>query len=282
MAVERRRLDELVVDRGLADSRSKARALVIAGLVMVDGHVVDKAGTGVRVDSDISIKSRPRFVSRAGEKLAGALAAHEVSVAGKQALDVGASTGGFVDCMLQAGASQVIALDVGRGQLDWKLRSDPRVVVMEGFNARILQKGDLPYDPDLLTMDVSFISVGKVLRAVVPCMASTWQGLLLVKPQFEAGPRLVGKKGIVRDPNVHRQVLVEIARFVSEQAGLDIRGVSRSEVPGVSGNVEFFLHVALGGAKGLALDRLESAIDDSVFGRESSAEAKGRAMEAGK
>ena len=132
---------------------------------------------------------------------------------GERALDVGASTGGFVDCLLQAGAAQVIALDVGRGQLDSRLRGDPRVVVMDGVNARLLRKGDLPYEPDLLTMDVSFISVGKVLGAVADCMAAAFEGVILIKPQFEAGPRRVGKKGIVRDPDVHRQVLTRCAQF---------------------------------------------------------------------
>jgi 23S rRNA (cytidine1920-2'-O)/16S rRNA (cytidine1409-2'-O)-methyltransferase len=266
MAIERKRLDELVVDQGLTTSRNVARGLIMAGLVLVDGQVIDKAGASVRVNSELALKARPRFVSRAGDKLAGALEAFEVMVQDRRALDVGASTGGFVDCLLQAGATQVIALDVGRGQLDSRLRGDARVIVMEGINARLLRKGDLAYEPDLVTMDVSFISVGKVLGAVADCMAAAFEGLILVKPQFEAGPKSVGKKGIVRDPDVHRQVLADTARFASQVLRLDLLGVCRSSLPGIGGNVEFFLHVARGRERGLGLDRLEKSIDDCVCG----------------
>lgn len=265
MGLDRKRLDELVVEQGLAETRSTARGLIMAGLVMVDGKLVDKAGAQIPVAASITVKSRPRFVSRAGEKLAGALEEFGVSPRGKLALDVGASTGGFVDCLLQEGAKCVIALDVGRGQLDAKLRGDPRVEVMEGVNARLMQKGDLPYEPDLVTMDVSFISAGKVLRAVADCMAELFEGVILVKPQFEAGPKLVGKKGIVRDPAVHRQVLLDVVRFITADLGLDTLGVVRSAVPGVGGNVEFFLHISRGGEKGLALDSLEKSIDGCVY-----------------
>jgi 23S rRNA (cytidine1920-2'-O)/16S rRNA (cytidine1409-2'-O)-methyltransferase len=264
MGIERMRLDELVVELGLAPSRNVARGLIMAGAVLVSGKVVDKAGTAIAVDAELTLKSRPRFVSRAGDKLAGALESFGVAVQGRLALDVGASTGGFVDCLLQAGAAQVIALDVGRGQLDSRLRDDARVVVMDGLNARLLQKGDLAYEPDLVTMDVSFISVGKVLGAVANSMAVEFEGVILIKPQFEAGPKSVGKKGIVRDPMVHRQVLVDAARFSAEELGLDLHGVCRSSVPGVGGNVEFFLHVSRGREKGLGLDRLEKLIDDCV------------------
>jgi 23S rRNA (cytidine1920-2'-O)/16S rRNA (cytidine1409-2'-O)-methyltransferase len=264
MGTERKRLDEVVVERGLAVSRNVARGMVMAGLVLVEGKVVDKAGTAVAVDVDLALKSRPRFVSRAGEKLAGAMETFGVSVVGKHALDVGASTGGFVDCLLQSGAAKVIALDVGRNQLDLRVRDDPRVIVMDGVNARLLRKGDLAYEPDMVTMDVSFISVGKVLGAIAASMAGEFEGVILVKPQFEAGPKAVGKKGIVRDPRVHKQVLIDAARFASENVGLDVRGVCRSGVPGVGGNVEFFLHVARGGEKGLGLDRLQEVVDDCV------------------
>jgi 23S rRNA (cytidine1920-2'-O)/16S rRNA (cytidine1409-2'-O)-methyltransferase len=210
MGVQRKRLDEVVVERGLAASRNMARGMVMAGLVLVKGKVVDKAGTGVPVDTEITLKARPRFVSRAGEKLAGALETFGVSVMGKRALDVGASTGGFVDCLLQAGAAQVIALDVGRNQLDPRIRDDLRVVIMDGMNARLLRKGDLAYEPGMVTMDVSFISIGKVLGAVSVCMAPQFEGVILIKPQFEAGPQSVGKKGIVRDPGVHRRSSLRI------------------------------------------------------------------------
>ncbi len=215
MGTERKRLDEIVVDRALTSSRSEARGLIMAGLVVVDGKVVDKAGAPVSTAADISLKARPRFVSRAGEKLAGALSLFGVDARDRDCVDIGSSTGGFVDCLLQQGAAKVIAIDVGRGQLDARLRSDSRVEVREGVNARLLRKGDLPYEPDLVTMDVSFISVGKVLGAVVDCMATEFEGVLLIKPQFEAGPKLVGKKGIVRDPGVHRQVLAETSSFAS-------------------------------------------------------------------
>jgi 23S rRNA (cytidine1920-2'-O)/16S rRNA (cytidine1409-2'-O)-methyltransferase len=264
MGVARRRLDELVVERDLAASRNVARGMVMAGLVLVNGMVIDKAGTAVPVDAEITLKARPRFVSRAGEKLAGALETFGVTVVGKRALDVGASTGGFVDCLLQAGAAEVIALDVGRNQLDPRVRDDPRVLVVDGVNARLLRKGDLAYEPNMFTMDVSFISIGKVLGAVTASMALQFEGVILVKPQFEAGPRAVGKKGIVRDPRVHRQVLVDAARFAQENVGLDVLGACRSGVPGVGGNLEFFLHVARGGEKGPGLDRLQKVIDDCV------------------
>jgi 23S rRNA (cytidine1920-2'-O)/16S rRNA (cytidine1409-2'-O)-methyltransferase len=255
MGIERKRLDELVVELGLATSRNVARGLIMAGLVLVDGKVVDKAGSAIAVGAEVALKARPRFVSRAGEKLAGAL----------DTFDVGASTGGFVDCLLQRGAARVIALDVGRGQLDSRLTADARVVVMNGMNARLLLKGDLEYEPDLLTMDVSFISVSKVLGAVADCMAAVFEGVILVKPQFEAGRASVGKKGIVRDPNVHKQVLADMVRFAFEVMGLDALGVCRSSVPGVGGNVEFFLHVSRGREKGPGIDRLEKSIDDCVY-----------------
>jgi 23S rRNA (cytidine1920-2'-O)/16S rRNA (cytidine1409-2'-O)-methyltransferase len=264
VSIERKRLDELVVELGLAATRNAARGLVMAGHVLVDGKVVDKAGSAVPAGALVMLKVRPRFASRAGEKLAGALAEFGVVVEGKRALDIGASTGGFVDCLLQSGALEVIALDVGRGQLDSRLRSDPRVIVMDGMNARLLRKGDLPYQPVVVTMDVSFISVGKVLGAVADCMAPAFEGVILIKPQFEAGPRFVGKKGIVRDPGVHRQVLADAARFAVQVIGLDVLGVCRSSVPGVGGNIEFFLHVARGREKGLRLDRLEELIGRCV------------------
>lgn len=266
MSVERKRLDELVVERGLAGSRSAARGVIMAGLVMVDGRMMDKAGSAVSVTSELTLKARPRFVSRAGDKLAGALETFGVTVRGRSVLDVGASTGGFVDCLLQEGATRVIALDVGRGQLDSRLRNDSRVVVMEGVNARSLHKGDLPYEPDLVTMDVSFISVGKVLRAVSESMADTFAGVILVKPQFEAGPKQVGKKGIVRDPTVHRQVLMDVSEFVLEELGIAVMAVARSQVPGVGGNIEFFIHIVKGGGNGLALDTLEKNVADCVRG----------------
>ncbi|MFH0916821.1 MAG: TlyA family RNA methyltransferase [bacterium] len=256
------RLDELVVTRGLAPSRSAARGLIMAGLVRVAGTVSDKAGTPVSVDADISLKDRPRFVSRAGEKLAHALEVFGLDVTGFCALDVGASTGGFVDCLLQSGVEKVIAVDVGQGQLDRRLRLDPRVYPLDRVNARYLVCDQLPFRPELLTMDLSFISVSKVLPAVVACMAPAFQGLVLIKPQFEAGPRLVGKGGIVRDPDVHHQVLVERGRFVVEELDADLLGICRSGLPGADGNEEFFFHIARGGEKGAGLDTLEPLVHE--------------------
>ena len=266
MRAVRSRLDEVLVTRGLAATRSAARGLIMAGLVQVGGKVSDKAGAAVAVDAEITVKARPRFVSRAGEKLAGALVVLDVYVAGRSALDVGASTGGFVDSLLQAGAARVIALDVGHGQLDIRLRGDPKVHVMERCNARYLGPSDLPYEPDLLTMDVSFISVRKVLPAVAACMSRCFDGIILVKPQFEAGAHQVGKKGIVRDPDIHRQVLQETGRFVIEEAGLEVLGMCRSGVVGASGNREFFIRVGRGREKGVGLDRLEALVEECMRG----------------
>jgi 23S rRNA (cytidine1920-2'-O)/16S rRNA (cytidine1409-2'-O)-methyltransferase len=264
----RLRLDELVVARGLAPNRSAARGFIMAGLVQVAGKTSDKAGTQVSVDVEIVLKTRPRFISRAGQKLAHALDRFGVEVVGALALDVGASTGGFVDCLLQAGAERVIALDVGRAQLDRRLLLDPRVRSLERVNARYLVCEQLPYVPDLVTMDVSFISVCKVLPAVIACMAPTFQGIVLIKPQFEAGPALVGKGGVVRDPAVHRAVLLERGRFVVEELGIDLLGVCESGLPGADGNEEFFFHIARGGEKGPGLDRLEPMVQKVLVGAE--------------
>lgn len=259
------RLDQLLFDRGLVESRSLARALIMAGSVSVDGRMVPKAGTAVDAEAVIELKQGPRFVSRAGEKLANALAAFRVDPAGVSALDVGASTGGFVDCLLQNGAARVIALDVGYGQLDARLRADDRVVVMERVNARHLECHQLPFVPDLLTADVSFISLETVLPAVLNCMAPVFIGLLLVKPQFEAGPKLVGKGGIVRDTSVHADVLRQVSGFLLE-AGLAVRGLCRSGLPGAGGNVEFVCHVDRGGGEGLTPATLEAIIDEVARG----------------
>jgi 23S rRNA (cytidine1920-2'-O)/16S rRNA (cytidine1409-2'-O)-methyltransferase len=238
----------------------------MAGLVLVKGEVSDKAGTPVDPDVPLALKERPRFVSRAGDKLDAALDRFAVDVAGLSALDVGSSTGGFVDCLLQRGAARVIALDVGRGQLDARLRADPRVHVIEGVNARYLEPSVLPWRPHLLTMDVSFISVAKVLPAVVACMALRFVGVVLIKPQFEAGPRDVGKGGIVRDFQVHRRVLLDAARFVLTELHVELMGIARSAVPGSGGNVEYFIHLSAGGAKGLGLDTLESTVEEAITG----------------
>ncbi len=271
-ATTRMRLDELVLQRGLAPTRSAARGLIMAGLVLVGGQVSDKAGTRLPVDADVSLKQRPRYVSRAGEKLAHALEIFAVDVTAVSALDVGASTGGFVDCLLQGGAERVIALDVGRGQLADRVRRDPRVLPLDKVNARHLVPEMLPFVPDFLTMDVSFISVAKVLPAVVDCMAQQWQGIVLIKPQFEAGPRQVGKGGIVRDPAIHRDILLDLGRFVIENLDARLVALCDSGLPGADGNREFFFHLLRSGEKGLRLDTLESAVE-AIIGPSDAIEA---------
>ncbi|HEV8628708.1 MAG TPA: TlyA family RNA methyltransferase [Thermoanaerobaculia bacterium] len=231
------RLDQLLVARGLFASREQARRAVMAGEVRVAGQVVDKPGTAVGEDATLTVAARPPFVSRSGGKLAAALDHFALDVAGWVCLDVGASTGGFTDCLLQRGAKRVYALDVGRGQLDWRLRQDPRVVPLEGINARHLAADALPERCDLVTVDVSFISLLKVVPALLPHLRPGGALLALVKPQFEAGRQAVGKGGIVRDEAVRREV---IARRVGELAalGLSSLGVIDSPVPGMEGNVE--------------------------------------------
>ncbi len=234
----KKRLDLLLVERGLAETRSQAQALVLAG--RVKGH--DKAGDQVDEAAFLEVEPGPRFVSRGGEKLAHALEAFEIDVTGEHCLDVGASTGGFTDCLLQAGAARVIALDVGYGQLHPRLRGDERVTVRERTNVRTLDCADLPFAPTFVTADVSFISLGKALPPALRCAAEAWRALVLVKPQFEAGPADVGKGGVVRDPEVRERVLNEIAVQVPEW-GATLRGVVDSGLPGPKGNREFVIHL---------------------------------------
>jgi 23S rRNA (cytidine1920-2'-O)/16S rRNA (cytidine1409-2'-O)-methyltransferase len=232
----KKRVDVLLVERGLAESRAQAQALVLAG--RVPGFA--KPGTAVDEETELSVTAPPRFVSRGGEKLAHALDAFRVDPAGRDALDVGASTGGFTDVLLQRGASRVIALDVGYGQLHERLRGDPRVTVLERTNARELR--ELPFAPELVVCDVSFIGLELVLPPVLALAAPGWEALVLVKPQFEAGREEVGKGGVVRDPAVHRRVLREIAEAaLGWQA--EPAGVVDSGLPGPKGNREFFLHL---------------------------------------
>lgn len=215
--------------------------MILAGLVRVNGQVVAKAGTPVPPDASISV-DRPDhpYVGRGGIKLAHALDNWEISVEGRVALDIGASTGGFTDVLLRRGARRVIALDVGHGQLDWRLRNDPRVVVLEGVNARHLLPGDLPGPVDLITIDVSFISLRLILPAVAPLLSQGGEVIALVKPQFEAGPKEVGRGGVVRDPAVHERVVAEVSA-AAEYEGLVPAGVISSPVTGPAGNREFLL-----------------------------------------
>ena len=240
------RLDLLLVERGLAPSRERAQAMLLAGQVRVDGAAAPKAGTQVGSDSRIEIVGEPlHYASRGGLKLEGALDDLSVDASDKICLDVGSSTGGFTDCLLQHGARKVYAVDVTIDQLDWKLRQDPRVVAVER-NARYLRPDDIAEKAELIVVDVSFISLTKVLPALAPMAAAGAEFLLLVKPQFELERREVGAGGIVRDSGLHGKALERVSRAVAE-AGLSILGVRPSRITGSEGNQEFFLHAKLRG-----------------------------------
>jgi 23S rRNA (cytidine1920-2'-O)/16S rRNA (cytidine1409-2'-O)-methyltransferase len=245
------RLDTLLHQRGLFDSRSRAAASVMAGEVRVAGQRAGKAGQMVSEDAVVEVEERPRFVSRGGVKLANALDALDVVVAGRRCLDVGASTGGFTDCLLQRGAAHVVALDVAYGELDWRLREDPRVTVLERVNARGLAPAQLPYRPELVTVDVSFISLGKVLPAVLAATAPAFDCLAMVKPQFEVGRERLGKGGVVRDPALRREA-VEAVAAVARELGAAVMGTAPSALAGPSGNRETFLWLAEGSRPGAA------------------------------
>lgn len=239
--LEKKRLDVLLVERGMAESRQKAQALILAGQVMVDRQKVAKAGTAVGTEAQIEIIGQGLlYVSRGGVKLEGALDDFGVEVSGKTCLDVGSSTGGFTDCLLQRGARRVYAVDVSTDQLDWKLRKDARVVTVER-NARMLKPQDIPEPADIVTVDLSFISTAKVLGAVAPLAKGGAEFLILVKPQFELEREDVGRGGIVREPKLHERA-IERVRAAAHEAGLEVLGVRPSKLPGAEGNQEFFLH----------------------------------------
>ncbi len=238
------RLDRLLVERSLAPTRSKAAAMIMAGEVSLSGRLVDKPGTMARQDDRIALKRKPPYVGRGGLKLEAALDAFGIDPAGRICADIGASSGGFTDCLLQRGAARVYAIDVGRGILDYRLRQDERVVPLEGTNARYLES--LPQAPSLVVIDVSFISLRLILPAAKRVAAAEADMVALVKPQFEAGRRDVGKGGIVRDPATHRRVLLEAARFAG-QLGIAPRDLIRSPITGAKGNVEFLMRLSLNG-----------------------------------
>ena len=254
-AVTKKRVDALLVERGLAESREQAKALVMAGLV--PGY--EKPGQQVSEDVSLSVERPPRFVSRGGEKLAHALDALGVDPAGRDCLDIGASTGGFTDCLLQRGASRVVALDVGYGQLHPRLRADGRVTVLERVNARRLDA--LPFPPQLVTCDVSFISAKLVLPPALALAAPRWEALVLVKPQFEAG-RAEAPKGVVRDPEAHRRVLRDVCGAAAGW-GARVAGVVDSGHPGPKGNREFVVHL-IASERPSDPDELERRIDAAV------------------
>lgn len=239
----KKRLDVLLVERGLSPSREKAKAVIMAGDVYVDGQKEDKAGTSFEETVSIEVRAPGlRYVSRGGLKLEKALQVFPIDLTGKVCMDVGASTGGFTDCMLQNGAAKVYAIDVGRGQLDWTLRNDPRVVCMEKTNIRYVTPEDLGEEAAFSSIDVSFISLTKVLPVVYTLLEPEGQVVSLIKPQFEAGREKVGKKGVVRDPKVHLEVIEGVMAFAAEN-GFEIRGLTFSPVKGPEGNIEYLLHL---------------------------------------
>lgn len=236
MAKDKERLDVLLVERGLAETRTRARAAIMAGEVRVNGERVDKAGTPVLREAQIEVTAPMPYVSRGGFKLAGALDTFGVAVAGRVCADVGACTGGFTDVLLQRGAARVYAIDVGQGQLDWKLRQDARVVVLERTNARYVES--LPEPVELVVIDVSFISLRLILPAVARWLSPAADVVALIKPQFEAGPESVGKGGIVRDAAVRRRVLEEVLGWAVGN-GWGVAGLTLSSIQGADGNVEY-------------------------------------------
>ena len=247
------RLDTLLAQRGLFASRARAAASVMAGEVRLGGSDGDRAakpGQLVAEDVELAVDERPRFVSRGGIKLANALQATGIDVSGRRCLDVGASTGGFTDCLLQGGAAHVVALDVAYGELDWSLRTDDRVTVIERTNARHLVAGDLPYAPDLVVADVSFISLTKVLPAVLACCAERFDALAMVKPQFEVGRERVGKGGVVRSPERPPRGARRRRRRCAGAQGAAVLGFASSGLPGPKGNQETFVWLAEGGRAG--------------------------------
>lgn len=241
--VEKERLDVLLVQQGLATSRELAKAYIMAGNVYVDGQKEDKAGTKVAVNAALEVKgNQMKYVSRGGYKLEKAVDEFGISLDGKICLDIGASTGGFTDCMLQNGASKVYAIDVGYGQFAWKLRNDERVVCLEKTNVRYVTHEQVPDEGEFASIDVSFISLTKVLPAVLGVLGEKGQLVCLIKPQFEAGREKVGKKGVVRDITVHKEVIEMIANYVRAQ-NLGILGLSFSPIKGPEGNIEYLIYL---------------------------------------
>ena len=244
--VKKERLDKLLVDQGLVQSRERARALILAGKVVVDDHRVDKAGSRIDVDAELRVKGDDiPYVSRGGLKLEKALQVFPVDPNGRVAIDVGASTGGFTDCLLQHGASRVFAVDVGYGQLAWQLREDPRVINLERCNIRNLNPGQLDVRPTLAVIDASFISLAKVLPPALALLADQAEILALIKPQFEVGRGRVGKGGVVRDAELQQQV-IETIKILAQSLGCKVGGVTESPILGPSGNREFLIYLQKG------------------------------------
>ena len=257
------RVDQLLVERGLAPTRTRAQALVLAGRVHTGETRIEKPGSRLPADAPLALSAGRAFVSRGGVKLEAALSRFAVEAAGRDALDVGASTGGFTEALLRAGARRVIALDVGHGQLDATLRSDPRVVPLEGRNARQLRAEDLPFRPSLATVDVSFISLALVLPPVAACLEGAGELVALVKPQFEVGRGQVGRGGIVRDAALHREVLLRVA-VGARSIDLAVCGLMASPLRGASGNREFLLHLRREARSSAADPDLETLVQDAL------------------
>lgn len=261
--VEKERLDVLLVQQGLANSRELAKAYIMAGNVYVDGQKEDKAGTKVAVTAKLEVKgNQMKYVSRGGYKLEKAMDVFGIRLDGKICLDIGASTGGFTDCMLQNGASKVYAIDVGYGQFAWKLRNDERVVCLEKTNVRYVTHEQVPDEGDFASIDVSFISLTKVLPAVLGVLGEKGQLVCLIKPQFEAGREKVGKKGVVRDSSVHREVIEMIVEYVRTQT-LGILGLDFSPIKGPEGNIEYLIYLDKS-QSGMHEDEVQARVDTVV------------------
>jgi 23S rRNA (cytidine1920-2'-O)/16S rRNA (cytidine1409-2'-O)-methyltransferase len=256
----KRRLDTLLAERGLYESRTRAAAAVMAGEVAIggDGRRAEKPGQLVPEDAELVVAEGQRYVSRGGVKLANALEAFGIDAAGRDCMDVGASTGGFTDCLLQAGAARVVAVDVAYGELSWKLREDPRVTVLERLNARALVPDQLPFRPDLTVVDVSFISLRKVLPAILACAAPRFDCLAMVKPQFEVGRERVGSGGVVHEASARRAALIAVGECARDEIGVAVLGYASSGLPGPAGNRETFVRLAEP-ARGGAVEDLDAA-----------------------
>ncbi len=236
------RIDALLVDRQFFDTREKAKRALMSGIIYVNSQLIDKPGMKVKVDSDIEIRGKALpYVSRGGLKIEKAIREYGIDLQSLTCMDVGASTGGFTDCMIQSGAKKVYAVDVGYGQLDWKLRQDERVVCMERTNVRYLKREDIKDEIDFVSVDVSFISLRIVLPVVKELLKEKGKTIFLIKPQFEAGRQKVGRRGVVREKEVHREVIEEILNFVIEM-GLSIKGITYSPIKGPKGNIEFLVY----------------------------------------
>lgn len=260
----KKRLDIILVERGLVKSREKAKALILEGKVYVNGKKEEKAGTQIKKDSDIKIyKKNHEYVSRGGIKLEKALEKFNINVKGKLILDVGASTGGFTDCLLLKGAKKIIAVDVGYGQISWKLRKNPKVIVKERINIRYLNPSEIPFLIDMATIDLSFISVKKVINNILRLSKENTEYLILIKPQFEVGKGLVGKRGIVKNKKLHKKVLTDLLNFF-QNIELNIEGITFSPIKGADGNIEFWTYATKGKTVSSILKNINYEIESVV------------------